>query len=83
MITYFIIKMHCKRRVLIHNLQVAARPHVLRTHGALEDPAALPQRPHRALSNTLCKRQAAAFVLNMFKINAAVWRSRRFTSVFM
>ena len=41
-----------------------------RAHGALEDPTALPQRPHRALSNTLCKRRVAAFVLNMFKINA-------------
>jgi len=33
---------------------------------ALEDPTALPQR-----ANTLYKRQAAAFVLNMLKINAA------------
>jgi len=38
----------------------AARPP--RAHGALEDPTALPQRPHSALSNTLCKRQAAVFV---------------------
>ena len=53
----------------------AARPQ--RAHGVLEDPTALPQRPHSALSNTLCKRQAVAFVLNMFKINAAAWRSRR------
>jgi len=29
------------------------------------------------LSNTLRKRQAAAFVLSMLKINAAEWRSRR------
>jgi len=42
-----------------------------RGHGALEDPTALPQRLHRALSNTLCKRQAAALSLCMFKINAA------------
>jgi len=26
------------------------------------------------MSNTLCKRQAAVFVLGMFKINAAAWR---------
>jgi len=53
-----------------------------RAHGVLKDPTALPQRPHSALSNTLCKRQAVAFVLNMFKINAAAWRSRRLYSVF-
>ena len=34
------------------------------------------RRPHSELSNTLCKRQAAAFVLSMFKINAATWSSR-------
>ena len=28
-----------------------------RAHDVLEDPTALPQRPHSALSNTLCKRQ--------------------------
>jgi len=39
---------------------------VRHTHGALEDPIALPQRPHIALSNTLCKRQAAVFVLSLF-----------------
>jgi len=43
-----------------------ARPQ--RIQGALEDPTALPQRPHSALSNTLCKCQAAAFVLSMLKI---------------
>jgi len=52
-----------------------------RAHGALEDPTALPQRYHFVLSNTLCKRQAAAFVLSMLKINAAAWRSRRLHSV--
>jgi len=51
-----------------------------RAHGALEDPTALPQPPYSALFNTLCKRQTAAFVLSMFKINAAAWRSRRFHS---
>jgi len=34
---------------------------------AIEDPIALPQRFHIALSYTLCKRQAAAFVLSMLK----------------
>jgi len=37
----------------------AARPQ--RTHGAREDSTALPQRPHSALSNTLCKRRRIAF----------------------
>jgi len=53
-----------------------------RAHGVLKEPTALPQRPHSALSNTLCKRQAVAFVLNMFKINAAAWRFMRLYSVF-
>jgi len=57
----------------------AARPQ--RAHGALEDPTTLPQRCHSVLSNSLCKRQAAAFVLSMFKISAAAWRSRRLHSV--
>jgi len=35
-----------------------------RAHGVLEDPTALPQRCHSVLSNTLWKRQAAAFVLS-------------------
>jgi len=33
------------------------------------------------LSNTLWKRQAAAFGLSMLKINAAAWSSRRLHSV--
>ena len=37
-----------------------------RAQGALEDPIALPQPPDSALSNTLCKRQAAVIVLSMF-----------------
>jgi len=57
-----------------------ARPQ--RAHGVLEDHTPLPQRLHSALSSTLCKRQAAAFVLSMFKINAAAWRSMRLHSVF-
>ena len=42
-----------------------------RAHGTLEDLIVLPQRSHGALTNTLCKRQAASFVLSMFKLNAA------------
>ena len=56
----------------------ASRPQ--RAYGALEDPTALPQRHHSALSNTLCKRQAAAFTLSTFQINAAAWRSRHLRS---
>ena len=56
--------------------------HPLRTHGALEDPTALPQRLHSALSNMEWKRQAATFVLSMFKINATAWRFWRLHSVF-
>jgi len=52
-----------------------------RAHGALEDPTALPQRCHSVLSNTLWKRQAAAFVLSMLKIIAAAWRFRRLHNV--
>ena len=55
----------------------AARPQ--HTHSALEDPTALPQRPHSALSNTLCKRQAVAFVLSIIKI---AWCSGRLHSIF-
>jgi len=42
----------------------------------------IPQRCHSVLSNTLWKRQAAAFVLSMLKVNAAAWRSRRLHSVY-
>ena len=52
-----------------------------RAHGALEDPTALPQRCHSVPSNTLWKRQVAAFVLSMLKVNAAAWRYRRLHSV--
>ena len=62
----------------LYSVQTA---HPQRAHGAQEDPTALPQRPHSALSNTLCKNQAAAFVFSIFKINAATWRSRRLHSV--
>ena len=57
----------------------AARPQ--RAHGALDDPTALQQLCHSVLSNTLRKRQAAAFVLSLLKINTAAWRSRRLHSV--
>ena len=50
--------------------------------GALEDPTALPQSIYSAMSNTLCKRHPAVFILGMFAINAAAWRSRRLHSVF-
>jgi len=56
----------------------AARPQ--RAHGALEDPTKLLQRSHSTRSNTLCKRQPAAFVLSISKTNAAAWRSRRLHS---
>ena len=52
-----------------HYSVYTARPQ--RAYGALKNPTALPQRLHSAVSNTLCKRQAAAFVSSMFKINAA------------
>ena len=52
-----------------------------RAHGALEDPTALPQLYHFVLSNTLCKRQATAFILNMLKTNAATWLCWRLHSV--
>jgi len=32
-----------------------------RAHNALENPKMLPQRPHSALFNTLCKRKTVAF----------------------
>ena len=71
MIIYFIIKIHCQtpipdadftwRLYSVH----AARPK--RAHGPLEDPTALPHRCHSVLSNTLCKRQAAACVCSKSK----------------
>jgi len=48
-----------------------------RAHDALEDPTPLPQRQHSALSNTWCKRQAAAFVLSMLKTHSFSRVSRR------
>jgi len=71
MITHIIIKMHCKRRVHLQDL-----------HCIFTACSRCSRRPHSELSNTMCKRQAAAFVLSMFKINAAAWRSRRLYSVF-
>ena len=69
--TNIIIKMHCKRRVQIHDLQGIFTACTRLAHSALEDHTALPQYSYSALSNTLFKHQAAAFVLSMFKINAA------------
>jgi len=57
----------------------AARPQ--RALGTLEEPKALQQNPHSTLSNTLCKRQHAAFILRMLKTNATTWRSRRLHSL--
>jgi len=53
---------------------LVARPQ--RGYGVLDDPTALSQRPWSAL----CKRQAAALSLCMFKIIAAALRSRRLHS---
>ena len=48
-----------------------------RAHNAFTALLKTPQRCQSVLSNTRWKRQAAAFVLSMLKINAAAWRSRR------
>ena len=65
MIICIITKLHCKSlfkcRIYMASLQHAGG--VSKT--ALKDPTALPRRFHSSLSNTLCKRQAAAFVLSM------------------
>jgi len=53
MITYFIIKINDKRWAQTQDLQGVC--------------TACTQRPHGALSNTLCKRQTAAFVLRILK----------------
>jgi len=75
MIICFIIKTHCKRHTpnaeFTRRLYSVNTARSQRAHGALEDP----QRCHSVLSNTLRKRQAAAFVLSMLKVNASVWRS--------
>jgi len=83
MIICIIIKMHCKRLLQmqdLHGVCTAARGAPTTRHGTLEDPTALLQRSHSARSNTLCKRQPAAFVLSISKTNAAAWRSRRLHS---
>jgi len=84
MITCKIIKMHCKHLLQIPNLHGVFTACTRRGHNAskalYEDPTALSQRPHSALSNTLCKRQAAAFILSRLRINTAAWRSRRLHS---
>jgi len=85
MIICFITKTICKRPTpnaeFTRRLYSVHTARSQRAHGALEDPTALPQRCHSVLSNTLWKRQAAAFVLSMLKVNAATWRSRRLHSV--
>jgi len=85
MIICSIIKTHCKRPTpkteFTRRLYSVHTARSQRAHGALEDSTALPQRCHSVLSNTLWKRQAAAFVLSMLKINATTWRSRRLHSV--
>jgi len=53
-----------------------------RAYGTLKDPTALPQCPHSELSNMICKCQAVAFVLSMFKINAAAQRFKRLHSLY-
>jgi len=45
-------------------------------HGALEDPIALPQRSHIALSRALCNRRAEALSLCMFKMNHSAYTAR-------
>jgi len=54
-----------------------------RAYGALEDPTALLQRPHSALSNTLCKRQPRCFehVLNKSRRIAIYAVAQRLHSV--
>ena len=69
--------MHCKPRVQIRDLQGVHAVRPQRAHCTLEDLTALPQRPHSALSNTLCKRHVA-----LFKANVAALRSRRLHIVF-
>ena len=67
MIICFIIKVHCKRLLQMQNLHGAFTAWTRRAHNA----PTTPQRCHSVLSNTLWKRQAAAFVLSMLKVNAA------------
>ena len=67
---FFTINMHCKRLLQMQNV-----------HGVFTACTRRSRRPHKVLFNTLWKRQAAAFVLSMLKINAAGWRSRRLHSV--
>jgi len=81
MIICFIIKIHFKRLLQMQNLHGVFTARSQRAHDALKDPTTLPHRCHSMLSNTLWKRQAAAFVLSMLKVNNAAWRSRRLHSV--
>jgi len=69
--------MHLIHKASLQRAHGALTTRPQRTHGDLEDP----QRCHSVLSNTLWKRQAAAFVLSMLKVKAAAWRSMRLHSV--
>ena len=71
----FIFKMHCKRLLQMQNLHGVITACTRPAHNAPTALLKTPQRCHSMLSNTLWKRQAAAFVLSMHKINAAAWRS--------
>ena len=56
-----------QRLYSMHVVSLLTHPH--RIHGALEDPIVLSQRPHSALSYTLCKRRAT-----LLKIYTTTWR---------
>ena len=56
--------------------------HPQRAHGALEDPTALPQRPHSELSNTLCTRVCFEHVQNKRRRMAFYAIARRLHIVF-
>jgi len=53
MIICIIIKMHCKRLLLMQDLHGIFTACTRRAHGALTDPTALPQRSYSALSKGL------------------------------
>ena len=67
MIICFIIKMHCKRQLQMQNSHGVFTACTRRAHNAPTALKSTPQRCHSMLSNTLWKRQAAAFVLSMLK----------------
>jgi len=80
MIICIIIKMHWKRLFQMQDLHGVFTVCTRRAHNAPTALKKFPQNSHSALSNTLCKRQAASFILSMLKTNAATWRSRRLHS---